>query len=179
MPPSGPSEDDIIVGVDPGTTQSAWVKYDCRIKKPVGFGLTENYELLTQIRTRVFVHTLKPALAIESVASYGMAVGATVFETCVWIGRFLEAFMGACTKEETPVYRRIYRKDEKIHLCGTMKAKDGNIRQSIMDRYGSTRQAAVGTKKNPGPLYGVSNDVWSALAVAITAAETADEWRTK
>ena len=55
---------------------------------------------------------------------------------------------------------------------GQTKAKDSNIRQAIMDRYGSTREAAIGTKKNPQELYGVSKDIWAALGVAITASET-------
>jgi hypothetical protein len=28
--------------------------------------------------------------------------------------------------------------------------------------------AAVGRKASPGPLYGISRDVWSALAIAVT-----------
>jgi len=41
-----------------------------------------------------------------------------------------------------------------------------------MDRYGSSREVSIGKKKTPGPLYGISNDVWAALGVAITASET-------
>ena len=93
------------------------------------------------------------------VASYGMPVGATVFETCVWIGRFVQAVTERSKVE--PIF--VYRKDEKMALCHSMKAKDGNIRQALIDRFG-----VVGTKKNPGWFYGVSKDVWSAIAVGVT-----------
>lgn len=73
------------------------------------------------------------------VASYGMAVGKTVFDTCVWIGRFTEL-----AKLQNIEVEYIYRKEEKINLCKSMKAKDSNIRQSLIDRFGE-----VGTKKNP------------------------------
>lgn len=78
-------------------------------------------------------------LVIEMIASYGMAVGQTVFETCVWIGRFVEIASFNNIKIEY-----IYRKDEKMNLCHSMKAKDSNIRQALIDRFG-----IVGTKKNP------------------------------
>lgn len=97
-------------------------------------------------------------IAIEMVACYGMAVGKEVFETCLWIGRFMER---ACR----PV-RLVYRKDVKMHLCQSMRAKDANIRQSIIDRFGP-----IGTKREPGPLYGVKGHLWAALAVAIYASE--------
>lgn len=78
-------------------------------------------------------------LVIEMIASYGMAVGQTVFETCVWIGRFVEIASFNNIK-----FEYIYRKDEKMNLCYSMKAKDSNIRQALIDRFGP-----VGTKKNP------------------------------
>ena len=99
---------------------------------------------------------------IEMVASYGMPVGREVFETVRWIGRFHEAFGGA---------EYVYRKDVKIHLCQSMRAKDANVRQAILDLFppaGGGKVPQVGTKLQPGPLYGVRKDIWSALAVALT-----------
>lgn len=75
-------------------------------------------------------------IVIEMIASYGMPVGKEVFDTCVWIGKFAEA---SGMKESY-----IYRKDEKMNICHSMKAKDSNIRQALIDRFG-----VVGTKKNP------------------------------
>ncbi|MEJ1365646.1 MAG: hypothetical protein RPU42_11265, partial [Candidatus Sedimenticola sp. (ex Thyasira tokunagai)] len=79
-------------------------------------------------------------------------------------GRFMEAF-GADRTD------RVYRKDVKMEMCGTTRAKDKNIRLSILDQYepaggGATPQ--VGTKSKPGPLYGVNKHAWSALAVGLT-----------
>ena len=97
-------------------------------------------------------------LVIEMIASYGMPVGKEVFDTCVWIGRFIQQ-----TDEIGKSYSYIYRKDEKMNICNSMKAKDSNIRQALIDRFGE-----VGTKKNPGWFYGFKADVWSAYAVGIT-----------
>lgn len=78
-------------------------------------------------------------LVIEMIASYGMPVGKEVFDTCVWIGKFIQ------TVEDRKMQAKyIYRKDEKMNICHSMKAKDSNIRQALIDRFGE-----VGTKKNP------------------------------
>ncbi len=58
------------------------------------------------------------------------------------------------------------RRAVKLALCGDSRAKDANIRQALIDRFGGS--AAVGRKAAPGPLYGISRDVWSALAIAVT-----------
>lgn len=151
-----------LLAIDPGNEQSAYVLYDgINIEQ---FGILPNTLLRGYLDKTACSQIQADHLAIEMIASYGMAVGKSVFETCVWIGRFIE-----CWGEN---HSFVYRKDVKMYLCGSMKAKDANIRQAVMDRYGSTREKAIGTKKSPGALYGVSKDVWAALAIAITYTNT-------
>jgi hypothetical protein len=57
----------------------------------------------------------------------------------------------------------VKRMKVKMHLCGNSRAKDGNIRQALIDRLG-----APGKKKAPGPTFGVVADQWQALALAVT-----------
>ncbi|HKK06198.1 MAG TPA: hypothetical protein VKA50_10160, partial [Gammaproteobacteria bacterium] len=145
-----------MIAIDPGPEQSAWVRY------VNGEILEMDIEPNEHVRTWL-PHASSSTLAIEMVASYGMAVGKDVFETVYWIGRFDEAH-----NEGSAI--RIYRKDVKVHLCGNVTAKDSNIRQALIDRFGGTggKDAAVGKKASPGPLYGIRKDLWSALAVAVT-----------
>jgi hypothetical protein len=63
----------------------------------------------------------------------------------------------------------------KLHLCKSTKANDASIRQALIDRYGPGKERAIGTKKAPGPLYGVKADVWAALALAVTWHDTREE----
>jgi len=69
----------------------------------------------------------------------------------------------------------LMRKTVAAHLCNTSRANDSNIRQALIDRFGPGREKAIGTKKNPGPLYGIKKDLWSALAVAVTYADKIKE----
>lgn len=144
-----------VLAVDPGPTQSAYVLWDGA--KVLAFGIVPNQEVFAQ-----FGSTTGPPrpgfLAIEMIASMGMAVGQDVFETCVFIGRLLEAWR--CD----PLALRIKRVEVKHHICHTHKAKDANIRQALIDRFG-----APGKKSAPGPLFGITSHAWSALAVAVTA----------
>jgi hypothetical protein len=121
-------------------------------------GVTENAEILQMLPSW---HASGGRLAIEMIASYGMAVGREVFETCVWIGRFQQAW------PEPKAVRLVYRREVKLHLCGVTQAKDANIRMALLDKVGPQ-----GVKARPGPTYGIKSHAWAALAVAVTAAET-------
>jgi hypothetical protein len=147
----------MILGIDPGNIQTAYCLYSVGAKMEAG--IVPN-EVMLRVLNRLSVeHPGKIVLAIEMVASYGMPVGQEVFATCVWIGRYVERWA-------EPV-RLVYRKEVMLHLCGVRNAKDKNIRQALLDRFGPQ-----GTKKAPGTTYGISKDMWSALAVAVTASET-------
>lgn len=95
--------------------------------------------------------------AIEMVESYGMAVGKEVFETVLWVGRFYQQWF---INNDLPV-ELIYRRQIKLHHCQSARAKDTNIRQALMDKYGPP-----GVKKAPGVTYGLVKHEWSAFAIA-------------
>lgn len=151
----------LILGIDPGPEQSGWVALEdgrvieCRPD-------TDNDDAMLS----VISHYSKAYLAIEQIASYGMAVGESTFETVYWSGRFAEAWLRECPYLNQRVIR-IPRIDIKMHLCHDSRAKDANIRQALIDRLGPP-----GTKQSPGATYGVTKHAWAALAVAVTAAET-------
>lgn len=160
-----------ILAIDPGNTESGFAVIEVPDFKLLDFGKVPNENL----KERLWAHGIFgwsnleedfdiDEFVIEMIASYGMAVGKDVFETCVWIGRFNEALHGTGKK-----VNYIYRKDEKMTLCNSMKAKDSNIRQALIDRYAKHDfKNGKGTKKNPDVFYGVSKDVWSAIAVGVT-----------
>ena len=152
-----------ILAIDPGPTESGFILfYPCLAGLPLidEAGIRGNYDLKELCHNISSALSPRPILAIEMIACYGMPVGKETFETCLWIGRFEEAF------NSNRDSLRCYRKDIKLHLCGTTKAKDPNVRQALIDRLGKP-----GTKKNPGPTYGITDHMWSALAVAVYAAD--------
>jgi hypothetical protein len=145
-----------IMAIDPGPEVSGvvWLSTERRI---IAAEIQDNKEIVRTLRGGHTVHPF-PHVAIEMIASYGMPVGAEVFNTCTWIGRFEEAYV------HSDLTARYFRKDIKLHLCGTTKAKDANVRQALIDLLGPP-----GVKKNPGPTYGISKHMWAALALAIYA----------
>ena len=146
-----------ILAIDAGNTYSGVAIVELPEFRLVWFDKLPNEEIYDSIK-----NYKRDEVALEMVACYGMPVGRDVFETCVWIGRFIEQLKGHKISY-------VYRKDEKMCLCGSLKAKDSNIRQALINRYAKHDfKTGKGTKKNPDVFYGVANDVWSAIAVAVT-----------
>jgi len=159
-----------ILAIDPGPEESAYVVYETMDKSLVRWAKVPNWQLRHMLRDTDSHFTDCSRCIIEMIASYGMAVGQSTFETCVWVGRFQEKWDSDWRNANQA--ERITRGDVKLHLCHSMKAKDSNVMAAICDRYGGDLKTAKGTKKDPGPLYGLAGDGWAALGVAITAAES-------
>ena len=160
-----------ILAIDPGNTESGFALIDPATCRPIEAGKIPNEDLLRRLHWWLTLDHPPSLVAIEMVASYGMPVGADVFETCVWIGRFAQVcesfgpFGMPCDL--------VYRKNVKLHLCHTTKAKDANITQALIDRFASGQpNRGKGTKADPGWFFGFKADIWQAYALAVLTADT-------
>jgi hypothetical protein len=119
-----------------------------------------------------------------------MPVGIEVFDTVRWSGRFQEI-----AESRGIGVALLPRQKVKLHHCHSVKANDPAIRQAIVDRYGGDSVAldgklcgrakakshgaacpichGSGWERAPGPLAGISNDVWAALALGLAWMEGA------
>jgi hypothetical protein len=148
-----------IFAIDPGTNESAYVLYDAPCIHL--YSIVSNANMLHALAT-----LRADLLAIEWVSFYGKEIhaGSETFDTCRWVGRFEQAWGNDAASILIP------RRKVRQELCGTMKAGDAEVRAVLIDRYGG-KEKAIGKKAHPGPLYGISSHVWSALAVAVIASE--------
>lgn len=169
-----------VLAVDPGSERSAWLILEHGRPKLVGgtatdepmycHGIAANDDLLAALRVGGLPNGLLGiagvTVVIEWTAPRGMPASAELFETLWWAGRFAEAAYPERVE-------RLKRLDIKRHLCGTTAANDANVRAALIDRFGGAggKAFAIGLKASPGPLYGISKDVWSALAIAVTWAD--------
>ena len=156
-----------ILALDTGTTNTGFVYVECDVDKLprlLDFGIIENQEMLQYIG-----NSNNDAIVMENFQCMGMAVGTSTFNAAIWLGRFIEASRRSHPHQTVHL---MHRSAIKMEICGSPRAKDPNIRQSIIDMYpagqGGGKVPQIGINKQRGPLYGVSSHVWSALAVAIS-----------
>lgn len=153
-----------LLAIDPGNVQTGWVLMDVATCRPLEFGKTENEALLETLSSLKF-----DSVVIERVVSYGMAVGASVLETCEWVGRFYE--FTRSRMEGDPFLQP--RQAVRLHHCKNPKATDTNVKQALIDRFAkNTRNHGKGTKAEPGYFYGFHKDVWQAFALGVYYIDT-------
>ena len=143
----------IVLGLDPGTEQSALVIWGDGRK--IWDHRIDDNELILE-----FIEGAKSydgsVLALEKVESFGMPVGKEILRTVFWSGRFAQAW--------TPKrFVEVTRKEVKLHLCGSHRATDANIRCALIDRFGKP-----GVKAAKGLLYGLKGHEYAAFAVAVS-----------
>ena len=150
----------MVIGIDPGPVKSAFVVWTGQ--DIFEYGIEDNEEMRLDVLP--LLHSLYPkmSMVIEKIVCLGMPVGASVFETVFWTGRFCQVWKDG--------WRRIPRIDVKMHLCHNSRAKDSNIRQALIDRFEPDLPVRCRPK---AALKGVSKDCWQALALAVYYHDTA------
>jgi len=178
----------LIIAIDPGPQESGYVEIGVQDGGVLVFesGVRQNKNIESDLMREPICLKM---VAIEMIANYGMAVGASTFRTCVQIGRFEHA----CGRTR---FDEVYRSEVKLTLCNSKRATDSNVKQVIIDMFGGKDKAIGGNKckkckgkgvvgrarevcaqcegtgwlNPPGPLANVKSHAWSALAVALTYA---------
>jgi len=178
-----------VLAIDPGTTKSGWCLLEDGV--PTKWAWADNESLVSMI---FGLQKDQTALVIEDVGNYGTPMGRDTIETIKWMGRFDQSYVDMTILDCRSQVTYIMRPTIKTHLCGVASAKDGNVRQALIDRFGGD-EVAIGGKKcqtckgkgwkgagrpvceecngdkyetPPGVLHGISGHAWSALAVGVT-----------
>ena len=147
----------MLLAVDPGNMQTAYCLMDDEYRiHDAGTVANDAFIRYLWTKAKQIDH-----VAVEMIASYGMAVGRDVFETCVMIGRVEQV-----AEHREVEHSRVYRQEEKICICHNSRAKDSNIRAALIERFAKhDLKRGTGTKRNPDHFYGISKDMWAAFAV--------------
>ncbi len=156
-----------VLGIDPGPTTSGLVLYEL-----VGTGspgrVVRSYKEATLEQVRMELGALSVAKAlhdtqVEVVLECTQAgpPSTQVVKTTEVVGRLMEACDGKLL-----TWHAYYRREVLQALnCARKGNKDSLVRLACIELHGGDRAAAIGTKKNQGPLYGVASHAWQALGV--------------
>ncbi len=157
----------IVLGLDPGYKESALVAITDNVTGPLKIGqalICDNVTMLTNLEDlkAEAAHSGGYVLVLEQMQMFRSAfgVGAEVFDSVFWTGRFAQIW-------SPRRFERLLRAKVRGHLQA-MKGGDAAVRQGLINRFGGYKDVAIGTKKTPGPLYGIKSHEWSALALAVT-----------
>lgn len=172
-----------VVGIDPGPDKGGIVVYnaaarrvvvDERIGNPARGGVCSWTDApLNQIRRilRGLCAVPVPArrvVGVERFRSQGV-INADIIRSIETYGAIVEI----AQLYAGPVVP-LYRADVLRHLDALgARGRDRVVRERMISEHGGTREAAVGRKSAPGPLYAVASHAWQALAVAYVAADRA------
>ena len=157
-----------ILAIDPGPTASGYVVYVAggapRALRACAEASIE--ELLAELeRYRADGGT---QVVCERVSA-GRVSGKDILQTCEIVGRIIQA----CHTLGLPLELR-YRR-EVLHALGVGggASKDSLVRGVVLELH----PGGCGTKRAPGPLYGVSSHAWQALGLACAFAIENDLYR--
>lgn len=159
-----------LLAIDPGNKESGVVLIDSGSYRPLDCGKLPN----SAVESYLAITGEFDEVVIEMVASYGMPVGATIFDTCVAIGRF-ERILDSRQID----HGRLFRRQVKHNLCGRISSKDKDVVSALTARFApGEANMGKGTKSMPGWFYGFKSDIWQAYALGVTCLDmqSRGEW---
>jgi hypothetical protein len=148
-----------ILGIDQGSEESGVMVVSFVTEtdfETIHRGKLQNLELLRVINSLNEQHDV--SLCIEKIQSFGMPVGKTTLDSCIWAGRFIQCFLDSGGM----YFIEVGRKRITSHFNKSGKGNDSTIRQALIDRFEPSLEPG---KRPCGILKGVSGDEWSALAL--------------
>lgn len=145
-----------VIGIDPGTKKSGVACYDEATRRVLwSDGELPNERVLDFIKLNAANPEYEFALErIEALYGRGGVVGMETVKTIQFCG----VIIGRCYPRTV---RCLSPAEVRQAVCGTAKSSDSGVTQALIDKVGPK-----GTKKNPGPTFGVSKHAWRGLAVA-------------
>lgn len=156
----------IVLGIDPGTRTSGVALYDsgaARVVRPE--------KALDNLSTVDLITSERPDLVVCERVSAGSFSGADYLRTSEVVGMVMQE----CRRRSIPLVL-LYRRDV-LRTLGVKAGAgaDSRVRGRMIELHGGDRFAAQGTRKGPGPLYGVASHAWQALGAAIAGIQVHEE----
>ncbi len=172
-----------ILGIDPGPERSAYVL----LGRGDNYGEPgvllakdhlDNEQLLEDL-------PLADVCVVEFTKSYAIPVRPeqvgkrayfpqAVLDTTLFIGRLMEVWR-VMTSRKIETLTAVKVRNVVCEGSGKGTPGDAQVLAALCDRWGfKSHHGAKGTAKNPGPLFGVKEHIWDALAVAVASGELRD-----
>ena len=155
----------LILGIDPGPVTSGVVLYDpvrgVALEADAKMPTREALDIVRAYRWKEW-DLSRCHLAMEMIVSYGQRIGMDTIGTIEYIGRIKEAWNRG---DAFTTYKS--RPEILEHLTGAKNTSEKDVKFRLAELH----PGGAGTKKSPGPLYGVTSHAWSALAVAVVASD--------
>lgn len=167
-----------LLAIDPGTTESAYA------------GMNDDYSIIAAAKVpnqniidlimlggydALVIECMEPRLLNARKDAPPQMIGAETYETCYWIGRYMEA----ANRRGMDVHR-VYRSEERKRIIPTKRNKlpplpapapktaDAQIRAALIQRFARfDKKNGKGSKKRRDVFYGFKADMWNAYAVGV------------
>jgi hypothetical protein len=147
----------VLIAIDPGPVHSGLVVYRTGGDPAVLF-CGAKLTWVQVIKQLDLARSLPDPCVLCERVSAGAVSGHHIIETAEVVGRVLQA----CDDRGLLIRIRYRREVLKALGVGGGASKDALVRQVVLELH----PGGVGTKKAPGPLYGVSSHAWQALGLA-------------